>query len=126
MREIEQRKRAQHMRAVDRRGGAQHGAVELGIVCGAEQAEAHADFGLEQLQQPPPPRLARRRQGVAIKPADADGVGAQRQRLDDVAAAAEAAIDDDRTAGLHRRRPAPPTSGKTWMWPRPWSSWRPP
>ena len=39
--------------------------------------------------------LAGRGQSVEVRPADGAGVGAQRERLDDVRAAADAAVDDD-------------------------------
>ena len=55
--------------------------------------------------------------------AHADPVGAQADRLDDAAAAAERAVDRDLGAGPAT---AAITSGRTAADPRPWSSWRPP
>ena len=50
--DLQQRKRAQHMRQIGRRRRVQIGFVELGEVFNAEQAQAPDHFVFEQLQHP--------------------------------------------------------------------------
>ena len=73
----------------------------------AEQAEAGLHLVLQQFQHPPHPVLARGGQAVAIEPPYADHLGAERDRLHQVRAAADPAIHPDaRLAadGLHHFR----------------------
>ena len=80
-----------------------------------EKAEAFLDLLLEDLEHALDAGRARRREPVAIEAADADRLGAKRDRLDDVGAAAEAEIDDDRA----RPATAATISGSTSIAPRP-------
>jgi len=59
-------------------------------------------FGAQKLEHPLDAALAEGAEAPDIGPPDTDGVGADAQRFDDVGAAAEAAVDDDRDAPVHR------------------------
>src|SRR5262249_34166906 len=59
-------------------------------------------FRAQKLEHPLDAAWAEGAEAPDIGPPDADGVGADAQRLDDVGAAAEAAVDDDRDAPVHR------------------------
>src|SRR5215467_7818888 len=57
-----------------------HGDLKLGV----QNLEHALDTGLAEGAEPP-----------QIRPPDADSLGAERERLDDVGAAAESAVDED-------------------------------
>ena len=61
----------------------------------AQEHHGAGHFGSEQLQDVGHSGLARGRQTVEVGPADGAGVGAEGEGLDDVGAAADAAVDDD-------------------------------
>ena len=77
-------------------------AVEFAETGHAEQAERARHLVLDELAACAPRRPSRRRERVALQAAEADQIGAERDRLDDVGAAAEAAVDDDAGASGHR------------------------
>src|SRR5258708_35664058 len=87
--DLEQRERAQDMRRGDRRRRVQIGPVELGKRARSKQAETALDLILQQLEQTHDTGFASRRQGIALHAADAHQIRSARDRLDDVAAAAE-------------------------------------
>ena len=74
----------------DRPGGVDVGAVEVGEAGDAAEAEGGGGFVFEDFQQPDDARRAVGGQGVEVEAADDDEVGAQRDRLEDIGAAAEA------------------------------------
>jgi len=79
----------------DRRLGVEIGFVELGEIRDAEQAHAGGELGLEQLEDADDALLAGGGETIAIEPPDADEIGTERDRLDDVGTAADAAVEDD-------------------------------
>src|SRR5262245_14356141 len=79
-------------------------------------------FRAQKLERPLDAALAEGAEAPDIGPPDADGIGADAQRLDDVGAAAESAVDDDRDAPLT----AATISGSASMVERPESSLRAP
>src|SRR3954467_2800440 len=93
--DLEQGKRAEHVWNVYGRGGVQIRAVEIGEGRGAQQAETTLHLVLEQLEQAHDPALPAARECKALHAADADQIRAGRDRLDDVGAAADRAVDDD-------------------------------
>ena len=66
--------------------------VDLGDAAPAQQDQNGLDLLPEQVEHLVGPLLACRGDPVGGQPADQDGVGAQRDRLDDVAAAADPAV----------------------------------
>ena len=64
----------------------------------AEKAKAFDDFGLQQFEHAHDAVTAGGNEAVAVDTANADHVGAKRQRLDDVGASVEAAVDDNLSA----------------------------
>src|SRR5262245_45758396 len=93
--DFEQREGAQHVRRVGRGRRMQVGTVEIGEARDAEQAETALHFVLEQLEHAHDAGLAGGRERIALHAAEPDQVGAGGDPLDHVAAAAEAAVDDD-------------------------------
>src|SRR5262249_55669879 len=87
---LEQREGAVHMRRHDWGGPMQIGLVEPLEAREAEKAKAFLDFFLEDLEDALDARGAGCREPIAIEPADADGLGAERDRLHHIGAAAEA------------------------------------
>ncbi len=73
----------------------QIGFVELAEGCQAEQPQAPDHFVLQQFQHSHDSSLTGGSQRPALQPPDADEVGAGGDRLDDIGAAAERAVDHD-------------------------------
>src|SRR6516162_2108650 len=74
--------------------------ADIGFVEGcksgdAEESEADRDLVLEDLEQAHDAGTAGRREAIDIEPADRDCIGTQDHRLDNIGAAADAAVDDD-------------------------------
>src|SRR6266851_2874111 len=92
-RQIEMRERAVDVRRHHRPRRADIGFVELAIAGDAEQREADADLVFEDLEEPHDARPAGGGKPVDIEPADDDRVGAERDRLDDIGAAGDRAVD---------------------------------
>src|SRR5882672_1411369 len=61
-----------------------------------------AQLDAQQLEHALDAGLAERAQAPDIRPADAHAARAQRERLDDIGAAAKAAVDEDRHAAADR------------------------
>src|SRR5512135_1133882 len=76
--------------------------VESGPGVDAEQAEADVYLLLQQFEQAQQARLSARSQTDALHAADADQARAGSERLDDVGAAIESAVDDDGGASVDR------------------------
>jgi hypothetical protein len=93
--DVEQRVGAEHARQIGRGGRTQEGLVELGKARNAEQAKTADHLIFQQLQHPHNAFLARRRERPALQPPDTDEVGTGRDRLDDIGATAERAVDHD-------------------------------
>src|SRR5512140_3066949 len=79
--EREQGKRAQCVAGADRGRRVQIRAVEFGPGSDPEQAEAHLDLQLQNLQQAHEARLPACGQSDALHAAEADQAGARRERL---------------------------------------------
>src|ERR1051325_7606204 len=92
--DLQQRERAEHMRRGHRRRRVQALAVEVGELRHAEQAEAALYLVLQQLEQAHDRALAAGGERIALQAAEPDQTGAGRDRLDDVGAARERAVDD--------------------------------
>ena len=73
----------------------QIGLVEFGKFVDAEETEAALHLVLQQFQHPHHAGLAGGGERPALHAAEADEIGARRDRLDDIGAAAEAAVDHD-------------------------------
>src|SRR5579871_6457741 len=73
---------------------AEIGFVELVIAVDAEQGQADANFVFEYLEQPNHPLRPGGGQPIDIKPAASHRIGAENDRLDDIGAAADTAIDE--------------------------------
>jgi hypothetical protein len=101
-RQVEVREGAVHVRLDDLARGADVGFVELVVGGDAEQRQADADLVLEDLEEAHHALGASRGKAVDVEPAAGDRVGAEDQRLDDVGAAANTAIDDDTRAAADR------------------------
>ena len=80
----------------------------------ANQAETGTDLVLQDFEHARNTIAAGRSKAVKIETADRDGVGAERDRFDDIGAAIEAAIDDD----LRPAATASTTSGRMSSVPR--------
>ena len=98
------------------------GRIEFAQPVDAGKPHAAGHLVLQQLQHAIDSVAAGGGHAESVNPADADHVGAERDRLDHVGAAAEAAVDDDLGAAVT----AATISGSMSMVPRPWSSCRPP
>src|SRR3954471_148113 len=96
------RERAVDVRPDDLRRRADIGFVQLAVAVDPEQRQADADLVFEDLEQPHDPRPAGRRQPVHVKPADDDAIGAENDRLDDIGAARDRAVDPDLAAPADR------------------------
>src|SRR5476649_1636031 len=101
--EPNQREGAEHVQRVRRRRGVQVGAIELIPARDAELAEAALDLVLEQLEDADDAALPGGGGPETLHAADPDRVGAEGERLADIGAALEAAVDDDLGAPLNRR-----------------------
>src|SRR5262249_13117896 len=71
------------------------GLIELAVAGHAEQRQADADLVFEDFEQPHDAGGAGRGERINIESATDNRVGAEDQRLDDVGAAGDAAIDHD-------------------------------
>ena len=78
---------------------------------------------LQGAQHVPDPVLAAQAEPVRIRPPDQHGLSAERQRLEHVRAAADAAVEQDRRSGC---RPTPTTAGSASSAAMAPSTWRPP
>src|SRR5205085_2841968 len=94
-RDLQQREGTEHARRGGRRGRVQKTLVQLGKAVGAEQAEAALHLVLQKLQHAYDAGLAAGGERPALQAAEADQIGAGRDRLHDVGAAAERAVDHD-------------------------------
>src|ERR1700704_2335203 len=83
------------MGQIGRRRRMQVGLVEFGETPDPEQPQAPDHLVLEQFQHPHDSGLARRRERPALQAADAHTIGARRDRLDNVGATADRAVDHD-------------------------------
>src|SRR5882762_204750 len=99
---VQQREGARRVRNRDGRRGEQVGAVEVLEPTHAEKPQRDADLVLEQLEDALEARLARRGETAASDTPDADGLGAECDRLDDVRTAHEAAVHEDGGAAADR------------------------
>src|SRR4030095_7530190 len=72
--------------------------IELSDVFAAYQSHHAIDFSPVDLQGAQRTRFTRTRRSMQRSAADHDGIRAQRQRLDYIASASEAAVDDHRNA----------------------------
>ena len=70
----------------------------------AGQRHAHLQFFAQAAQHVGHAERARHRQRIQLQAPDHHGVGAQRQRLEDVGAAADAAVEQQREVARRRRR----------------------
>ncbi len=68
----------------------------------AKQADRALHFVFQQFEQPQHAGLAGRAEREALHAADGDQIGAGRDRLDDIRAAADRAVDDDLGAAADR------------------------
>src|SRR5215813_14343574 len=93
---VQERKRADHVRGPDRRRRVQIGCVERREAIDAQKAQTDPDLLFQELEYPYEARLAGGGEAAAGETADPDGLRAERDRLDDVGAAHERAVDDDR------------------------------
>ena len=94
-RQVEVRENAVHVRRHDLARRADVGFVELVIAVDTEQRQADADLVLKDLEQPDDPGSAGGGEAVDIKSAKRDDVSPEDQRLGDIGAAINAAVDDD-------------------------------
>src|SRR5262249_4601451 len=88
-----ERKRAEGIRLAHAGRPGEMARLELAIGCHAEETERDADLLLEEFQGLYESRRAGRRKPQTCEPADADGLRAERNRLDNVGAAHETAVD---------------------------------
>ncbi len=98
----EQRESAEHAGLAHRRRSGEVPGRELGEGGDAEQPEAGADLVFEDFQRAHQSRNAGGRETEAGEPSQADRFGAERDRLDDVGAAHESAVDPDFGAAGNR------------------------
>src|SRR5258708_18038140 len=91
----QEREGAEDMGQVGRRRRMQIGFVEFGETRDAKQPQRTDHLVLEQFQHPHYSGLALGGERPALQPADADEISAGYNRLDDVGAAADRAIDHD-------------------------------
>src|SRR3954454_12362631 len=96
------RERAVDVRPHDLRRRPDIGFVQLAVAVDPEQRQADADLVFEDLEQPHDPRPAGRRQPVHVKPADDDAIGTENDRLDEIGAAGDRAVDPDLAAPADR------------------------
>ena len=101
-RQVEVGEGAVNVRRHDLARRADVGFVEFAVGGDAEQRQADADLVLEDLEEAHHALGASRGKAVDVEPAAGDRVGAEDQRLDDVGAAANTAIDDDTRAAADR------------------------
>src|SRR6202166_2623999 len=94
-RDLEMREGREHARRIGRRGHMQHRRIELGIARGPKQAHRAHDLILEELEHAHDTGLAAGGEPVALHATEPDEVGTYCFRLDDIAAAIEAAVNDD-------------------------------
>src|ERR1700720_1239070 len=94
-RDLEMRKSREHARHIGRRRYMQHRRIELGVARGTKQAHRADDLILEKLEHAHDAGLAAGGEPIALHAAEPDEVGAHGLGLDDVAAAIEAAVDND-------------------------------
>src|SRR3989454_253281 len=99
---VQQRERAGRVRRVHRRRRVEVRGVERREPVHAEEPHRDLDLVLEQLEHADQPGLARRGEPAAREAPDADTLRAERQGLDDVSAANEAAVHDDRRPAADR------------------------
>src|SRR3982751_3146607 len=85
-----------------RRSGWATAGRKAGVPGATEKAKAGADLVLEDLERAHESRHARCRKAEAREPADTYGLCAERDRLDHVGAAHEAAVDPDLRAAIDR------------------------
>jgi hypothetical protein len=100
--DIQQRKGAENVRRIGRRRRMQIGLIELAEAGHAEQAQRARDLVLHEFEHAHDAGLPRRGERIALHAAEPDEMGAERHCLDDVAAAAKTAVDDDRGASGDR------------------------
>src|SRR5439155_1653903 len=99
---VQQRERAGRVRRVHRRRRVEVRGVERREPVHAEEPHRDLDLVLEQLEHADQTCLARRGEPAAREAPDADTLRAERQGLDDVSAAHEAAVHDDRRPAADR------------------------
>src|SRR5438128_3904210 len=99
---VQQRDRAGRVRRVHRRRRVEVRGVERREPVHAEEPHRDLDLVLEQLEHADQTGLARRGEPAAREAPDADTLRAERQGLDDVSAAHEAAVHDDRRPAADR------------------------
>ena len=80
----------------------QIGPVELGKCANPDKAEAASDLVRQQFEHAHNAVLARRGERVALHAAEPNEIGASRDRFDDIAPAAECAVDHDLGASRNR------------------------
>src|SRR5262245_37800334 len=98
---LQQRECADRVSGCHRRGHVQARAVEHVETVRSHQTEADPDLVLQDLERAHESRRSARGQPQAFEPADSHAVGAQRDRLRDVGAPHEAAVDHDRGLSVH-------------------------
>src|SRR4051812_10670695 len=96
------RERAVDVRPDDLRRRPDIRLVDFAVAVDPEQRQADADLIFEDLEQPHDPRPAGRREAIHIEPADHDAIGAEDDRLDDIGAARDRAVDPDLAAPADR------------------------
>src|SRR5215472_16011424 len=97
-----ERKGREHVRRIGRRRCMQIGPVDLAEAGEAEKTERARHLVFHEFQHPHDSGLTGGREAVALHAAKPDEVGAKRQRLDDVGAAIDGAVDDDRRPARNR------------------------
>ena len=80
--------------------GVDQAGVQVGYLVAADEAHVHDELVLEELHGALHALLAVGAHGVEEGAADTDALGAQAERLDDVGAAADAAVDEDVDLGV--------------------------